>query len=548
MSIQGMRRRFAVQLRYVLWALTLAFVIGLPLMFVPGRFFGGDGREPQEQAQSTAPVAQVNGKPVTRGEVQRTFDRMIAQLLPLYASMGQDVGLERLWQFRLEAMEQAIQSRLLVEEAASEGISISKSEMKQRAEQQVDQQMAQLKGRFERDDLEKILAQIVAENDPGERPRASMSERQFRKWALELTLEPSSGLRDEMVLEKLRQSVVGEVSATEQDLLKSYDRATLRHIAVSRVPPGKPERTDEEAKKRAEALLARINAGEDFAKLAKAESDDPMAEQTGGLMEGFAPGRMPQEWDEAVFSLKPGQVSPVISAPSGYEIVQMVKVERQLPKGLESNKEQLLTNFTRQKQEEVWREHTMDLREKATVEIVDPEMRGYQAVMEGKEEEAIAFMKGAAAQARAEGGLAAAAVFFELANLEASQSNWEGAAEAYAEAGDALLSDKAAMLPGGRAQALLGMAQAYEQLGEVEEAVMWYTAASDSTESPSLHAQLRMTFERLRKDDLVKREAEWLDNYEALQRERQEAMEAEAKAAQEREAGAQTPAPVEEKP
>lgn len=139
-------------------------------------------------------------------------------------------------------------------------------------------------------------------------------------------------------------------------------------------------------------------------------------------------------------------------------------------------------------------------------------------------------------------------MFFELANLEASRGNWQAAVEAYAETGDALLSDEGAMLVGGRAQALLGMGGAYEQLGEVEEAVLWYTAASDSTEMPSLHEQLRMTFERLGKDDLVTREKEWLDNYEALQRERQEAMEAEAKAAQEREATPQTPAPAEQHP
>lgn len=548
MSIQGMRRRFAVQLRFVLWALTITFIVGLPLMFVPGRFLGGDDGERREDDRSTAVVAQVNGKPITRADVERTFDRMAAQLLPFYASRGQEMGLEQLWQFRLEAMEKAIQNRLLVEEATSQGVSISKSELKQRAEQQVDQELAQLKGQFERDDLEKILAQIVAENDPEERPRSSMSERQFRKWALDSTLDPSSGLREDMLLEKMRQSVVGEVSATEQDLLKSFDRAALRHIVASRIPPGKPERSDEEAKKRAEALLARINAGEDFTKLAKTESDDPMAAETGGLMEGFAPGRMPQEWDEVVFSLKPGQVSPVVSAPSGYEIVQMVKVERQLPEDFEGNKEQLLTNLTRQKQEEVWRKHTMDLREKAQVEIVDPEMRGYRAVMEGEDEEAIAFLKEAATEARAVGGLVAAAVFFELATLEALQSNWEGAADAYAEAGDALLSPKAAMLRAGRAQALMGMAQAYEQLGEAEDAVMWYTAASDSTESPAVHVQLRMTFQRLGKDDLVKREAEWMDNYEALQRESREAMEAEAGAAGEREAEAQTLAPIEGTP
>jgi len=548
MSIQRMRRRFAVQLRVVLWALTIAFIVGLPLVFSPGRFFGGNDGKPREEDRSTAVVAQVTGEPVTRADVQRHFEQMIRQLLPIYASMGQPVGLERLWQFRLEAMEQAIQTKLQIEDAKTQGISVSKNELKERAEQQVDEQVAQLKGQFGGEDLEKVLAQIVAENDPQEQPRSKMSERQFRKWALELTMAPGSGLRENMVSEKLRQSVVGDVSPTEPDLLQSYDRATLRHIVVSRVLAGKPERSDEEAKKRAEALLARVNEGEDFAALAKAESDDPMAEGTGGLLEDFGRGRMPPEWDKAVFSLKPGQVSPVVPTPSGYEIVQMVKVERQLPEDFEKDKDKLLTNFVQQKQEEAWREHTMELREKAEVEIVDPEMRAYQAAMQGQQEEATTLLKEAAPQARIEGGLGAASVFFELANLEASRGNWQAAVEAYAETGDALLSDEGAMLVGGRAQALLGMGGAYEQLGEVEEAVLWYTAASDSTEMPSLHEQLRMTFERLGKDDLVTREKEWLDNYEALQRERQEAMEAEAKAAQEREATPQTPAPAEQHP
>jgi hypothetical protein len=91
-----------------------------------------------------------------------------------------------------------------------------------------------------------------------------MSEKQFRKWAVAFYTEPSKGLRDQMVADKLRQSVVGGISATEQDLLKSYDRATVRRIIVSRFPAGKPERTEAEAKKRVDELLDKINQGADF--------------------------------------------------------------------------------------------------------------------------------------------------------------------------------------------------------------------------------------------------------------------------------------------
>ncbi len=533
MSIQRMRRRFAVQLRIVLWALTIAFIVGLPLVFVPGRFFGRDGEEREPEPGSAAVAAQVNGQPVTRAEVRQQFEQMIGQLLPVYASMGQHLGLEGLWQLRLDGMERAIQTTALAQEARKQGVSVSKGELKRRAEQGVDQQMAQLKGRFQGEELEEMLAQIAAENDPEIQGRSEMSERGFRKWALAFSLAPGQRLREDMLIEKLRESAVGDVSATEQDLLASYDRATVRRIVISRAPPGGAERTEEEAKQRAEALLARAKGGEDFAELAKAESDDPAAEQTGGLLENLGRRGLPKEWQEAVFPLEPGEVSPVIPLPGGYEIVKMEKKTRELPKDFEKNKDQLLQNLVRQSQEDAWRTYAAGVREKAKVEITDPEMLGYQAAMEGKEEEAIALLKEAVPQARVEGGLAAASMFYRLATLEASASNWQAAADAYAEAGDALLTDKGQMLPAGRAQALLGMGRAYERLGSTEEAVMWYTAASSATEVPSIHAQLLATFQRLGREDLVKQEKEWAENYQALQRERQEAMEAERKATEE---------------
>ncbi len=537
MSIQRMRTRFAKQLRIALYILIGAFMIGLPLMFAPGGGFNPQ-KEGEEKTQSAAEaVARVDGQPVMKPEVERAFERMVGQLLPIYAQMGQSVGLERLGRFRLDAMEQAIGTRLLLAQAERDGISVSKGDMKKKAAELFDQEMAQVKSRYtKQEEIERIFAQIVAQQEKTE-PKERMSERQFKKWAMDRYLDPANGLHDDLVQEKLKQKVVGGISVTEQDLLQSYDTARVRHILIALRPGGKPERTDEQAKQLAESLLARIKAGEDFEKVAAAASDDPEAVQSGGLLEGVARGRMPAEWDKPVFALKPGEMTGAFKVPWGYEIVKMEKIERQMPPDFEKNKQQMLSSFQQQRQDEAWQKYVEDLRAKAKVEIISPEMLAYQALSQGKQDEALAKLKEAAPEARTEGGLGAASMFFQLATLLAARNEWQAAADAYADSSDALSSDQSALMVGERAQALLGMGRAYEQLGQMDEATMWYTAASDASEVPSIHDELKMTFQRLGKADLVQREVEWKQNYEQLQRERQQAMEAQQKAMEKSAAG-----------
>ncbi len=532
MSIQRIRTRFAKQLRIALYVLIGAFIVGLPLVFAPGSGFNPRQLNEEQQKQNeTEIVARVDGKPVMKQEVERAFERIAGQLLPIYAQMGQTVGLERIWRFRLDAMEQAIGTRLLLTQAERDGISVSKGEMKKKAAELLDQEMAQLKSQYpKQEELERLFAQIVAQQEKSEQPKERMSERQFKKWAVARYLDPANGLRDDLVQEKLRQKVVGGLSVTEQDLLQSYDTARVRHILIALRPSGKPERSDEEAKQLAESLLAKIKGGEDFAKVAAASSDDPEAAQTGGLLESVARGRMPAEWDKPVFALKPGEMTGALKLPWGYEIVKMEKIERQMPPDFEKNKQQMLSSFQQQRQDETWRKYVEDLRVKAKVEVVSPEMQAYQALSQGKQDDALAKLKEAAPDARTQGGVGAASVFYQMATLLAAKNDWQAAADAYADSSDALSSDQSAMMIGGRAQALLGMGRAYEQLGKMEEAIMWYTAASDASDVPSIHDELKMTFQRLGKADLVQRETEWRQNYDQLQRERQQAMEAQQKA------------------
>lgn len=540
MSIQRMRRRFAVQLRVALWALLAAFIIGLPLLFSQARI---PTRE--EGAQTEARVlARVNGEPVLKSEAERLFEQQTDQMIQYAAAAGQPLDMGMLWQLRLGGMEQAIANSALRQQAQSLGVSVSKGDVKQRAQDLVDQELAFYKSQLEAERLEQHLAYVVA-NTEGQaaQPDDRMSERDFRKWRLAMVTDPAQGLRDQMMLERLQQSVVGQVSVTEEDLLRSYDEAKVRRILVALRPRGGEERTEEEARARAEEMLARVNAGESFAELAKSESDDPAARQTGGLLDRVRRGRGAAEWDRAVFSLQPGEISPVIEARTGYEIVKLEQLTRQLPEDFEETKDQRLSSFSGEERNRVWGQYVADLTDKADIEVVDQEMLAYRALSEGKLEEAIASLTAAVAEVQEAGGLAAASVFYQLATLLASKNEWKEAVEFYAQSSDALSwsRGRGERLPGARAQALLGMARGYENLGEVEEAVLWYTATSDATEVPSIHSQLRSAFQRLGREELAKREKEWMDRYEQQQREREQALEAERKALEEQQAG---PPPV----
>lgn len=540
MSIQRMRSRFARQLRIALYILIGAFIIGLPLMFaMPGGPLNREGPDDQ-QTTGDEVIARVNDIAVTRAELNTQFDLLIGQVLPIYAQVGQPVGVERLWQFRLNALEQAIAVSLIEQDAAARGLEVSKGELRMAAEQSADRTIQTIKQNADSAQLEFYFARIVAEHDPAQ-AREKMKERDFRKWLVEQELAPDGPLQSQLLEDKLRPMVIGEVSATEQELLESYDTARIRHILVTTRQPDGEERTKEEARARAEEFLARIRAGESFEKIAREASDDPALADTEGLIEDMKRGRMPDEWDAAVFALEPGQVSDVIQLPWGYEIVEMESIERKLPDDFSQNKERLLAGLTEQKRSDAWNKYVEALREETTISYEDPEMLAYEALEQGDQEEALAKLEQAAETARVEHNLGTASVFFQLATLYASRNEWEKAAEAYAEAGDSLLKDGRELVPGGRAQALLGMGRSYENLGDIEEAVMWYTAASDATEIPSLHSQLEMTFRRLGQDELVERETQWLADFTQRQKERQEALAAQQKAMEEQQARPRPP-------
>lgn len=78
-----------------------------------------------------------------------------------------------------------------------------------------------------------------------------------------------------------------------------------------------------EAKRIAELILDSIKNGADFSDLARRNSQDSMSAIVGGDLGYAKRGTFVKEFEEAVFSLKPGEVSNVIETEFGYHIIKL---------------------------------------------------------------------------------------------------------------------------------------------------------------------------------------------------------------------------------
>lgn len=215
-------------------------------------------------------VARVNGVEITQPEFERELARRRAEV-----NAADPAALEA-------SVLDALVEQVLIDQAASE------------------QQIT-----VTDDEIQSELQSMVQE---------SGSESAWQQW-LEQNLftqeEFVANLRDSMITQRVRDQVT-------QSLAGELPQVHARHILVA---------TEAEAND----VLARVQAGEDFAALAATYSRDVTTRETGGDLGWFAQDELLEPTlAQVAFSLEPGQVAGPIPTRLGYHIVQTLEKENRL--------------------------------------------------------------------------------------------------------------------------------------------------------------------------------------------------------------------------
>lgn len=283
--------------------------------------------------------ASVNGKEIKRDEVEKYFR---SRTNP----EGQEPSQEEALSLKLNIIDELINNEILLERAKKMGLEAGDGE--------VEDKFTEFKSPFTEDEFQRQLKDRGVTVDDLKRD-----------------------LRRQLTIQKLiNREVVAKVSITDQDVTDFYNQNRAQFNVVEtqyrvsqivitprkepqvRNRKGDDAATDAEARRKASALLAQLHEGADFAPVAMDYSEDTSTSANGGDL-GYIPESALNQTDpalkKALTSLKPGEVSPVVTLRDGYRILKLIarespgqreisdpKVQNSIRDALRNRKEQLL--------------------------------------------------------------------------------------------------------------------------------------------------------------------------------------------------------------
>jgi peptidyl-prolyl cis-trans isomerase C len=228
---------------------------------------------PTNTAEPLAAV--VNGQPIPLAEYERQVARYEASMVAAGQDPSTPEGQSALAQGRQWVLDLMVEQMLIEHAATAEGLVVSDA------------------------DVDATIAGL----------RADIGDEAFDTWLVQEDMT-----REEMQ-ERLRSDMLATQMANHvaESILARAEHVHARHIVVA---------TEEEAR----LILSQLQAGGDFAALARTYSQDISTRDLGGDLGFFPTGVLTsKEVEAAAFALQPGQLSDVVPSNLGFHIVQVVE-------------------------------------------------------------------------------------------------------------------------------------------------------------------------------------------------------------------------------
>ena len=312
----------------------VAALVGL---LAPGS--GAAGLQPQPPATPTPPAPPVATAQLPAGARQAAdppleVDRVVAVVgtTPiLYSELLDELLMRRARGLQLpedsadrvrverEVLGEMVDAELLVQKAKDEKVEVSDDDLNRT----IEQQMKEIRSRFASETEFRTELRRSGFGTPED----------YRRRQLELLRR---GEYQREVVQKLRRDqklAPSPVSEGELDEAYQQSKATVpkreaqigfRQIVVAPKPTPAARQA---ARAKAESLLVEIARGGDFELIAKRESMDPGTKELGGDLGWNRRGKMLKEFDDMMFALPVGRVSPIVETAYGYHIIRVDRAQ-----------------------------------------------------------------------------------------------------------------------------------------------------------------------------------------------------------------------------
>lgn len=504
LSLRNIRAGFAKKLQ----AVSLAFVIVMALGMVA--YFGTMPTGGPGGGERSQNVALVNGEPIQREQFEMTVSEKSRERTMLSGDALAAVGV------RAEVFREQVDQLLIAQAAEKEGISLSDRDLNREIDKLVDQQVKQERERAAQGkQLTDQQFEMIIRSAMG-KSLAEWREELRQNWETRKPL-----LRQALLQQKLMEKVANVPNPSDEELKRSYDLLTIRHILVST-----DKRTEEQARKRAEEILQKVRSGSDFAKLAKEFSDDPGSKQNGGSLGAVPRSQVAMmfvpEFARAVEALQPGQVSDLVKTQYGFHIIRLDSVKPNVPADFEKKKADYAKQYVETMRNAKWQQYLAHLRRTAKIEVLDPEIKAFQALEDlqrqaGKPEYAALLARVIEDFEKATKEMPSAEAMVVLGLLYQQQSAMPGLAEPARKKAreNAITAWQNALQRIESVQLRLMLADLYRKEKQNDLAIKQYEEIGKiAWDKPNIHAQLKSIYKQMGRQDLVQKEIEWEKKYQ----------------------------------